>query len=353
MGELFSTLTKQVLGVFLVSAGVPAVALVVGVRLLVAPELPVELSSLVAPTFLEAEWQAALTVVAVVVAASLLMSLNGPITRLYEGYPLERSRLGAWLRRRHEARVREAEGWWTGSRAILRATDRILREGRAGETGLDRDRIAALDAAWNRVGQVLPKLYPRPRRVLPTRLGNAIRAFEDYPRDKYGIYAVTLWPRLLAVVEEREVERIGSAKQPLDFMLNSSVVSGVLALLVLTSGLVWPQGRDGALAWTAWAFVVAALLVLAWGCYRLAIPQAVAWGETVKATFDLCRWDLLDRLRIAERPESTDEERKLWLRIGGHMLFGRMATYGPLRYAHPEASTESGAETGGDGGAEA
>ncbi|MGD2114007.1 MAG: hypothetical protein PVG07_03080 [Acidobacteriota bacterium] len=349
MGALFSILTKQFLGIFLISAGVPAIALVVGVRALVVPQVPVVWSTIMDTGFLGPEWQAGLLVVAFLVVVSLLVSLNGPITRLYEGYPLQRSRLGEWLRRRHETRVREAETWWNGTRTILRTIDRLDADPRPDRAAPDLapERIAELDTRWNRVGQLLPRKYPKPYRVLPTRLGNTMRAFEDYPRHKYGMYAVTLWPRLLTVVDARDVERIGSGKQPLDFMINSSLVSGILALLVLTTGLLWPEHQQGAVAWWTWGTLVSTLTALAYAFYRLSIPPAMAWGETVKAMFDVYRWRLLDRLEIAERPDSMDRERQLWFRIGGHMLFGRKTTYGPLRYTRDEPPTESVHENGG------
>jgi len=134
------------------------------------------------------------------------------------------------------------------------------------------------------------------------------------------------------VVEERDLERVSNAKQPLDLMINSSVVTGALGLGMALVGLVWPPAPGEASAWLLEGGLVSILWALAYGFYALSIPRAVAWGETVKAVFDLYRWQLLDRLRIDGRPESMDEERALWLRVGGHMLFGRMTTYRPLEY---------------------
>jgi len=123
MGDLFSLLTKQVLGLFLISAGLPAIALVLGLRILVAPAIPVDWSRVLGPELVQAEWQVGLMVTAALIVASVLAGLNGPIIRLFEGYPLRSSRLGEWLRKRHETRVREAEHWWRGTRAVLRTID--------------------------------------------------------------------------------------------------------------------------------------------------------------------------------------------------------------------------------------
>jgi len=333
MGELFSALTKQVLGVFLFSAGLPAIALVLGVRVLIIPAIPVTWSSVLDPELFEAEWQMALLVVAILVSAAILAGLNGPITRFYEGYPLRHSRLGERMRSRHEALVVEAEGWWRGTRTILRKVNRLGADQGSVDGLLDDGSIDDLSRTWNLVGQSMPQNYPKAHRVLPTRLGNAIRAFEDYPRDKYGMSAVTLWPRLLSVVEESDRERLGTSKQPMDLMLNSALTSGLLAVLVLVVGLIWPQEHLRATTWPIWACLTMGLLAMSYAFYRLAIPRAVAWGETVKAIFDIYRWDLLERLRVAESADTMEEEKPIWNAVGGHMMFGRMATYPPLLYS--------------------
>lgn len=333
MGELFSALTKQMLGVFLLSAGLPAIALVLGVRALIIPAIPLTWSSVLDPELFEAEWQVALLVVAILVVAAILAGLNGPITRLYEGYPLRHSWLGQRMCSRHEALVAEAEEWWKGTRTILRKINRLRADDGSVARLLDGGTIEDLSRTWNLVGQSLPQSYPKAHRVLPTRLGNAIRAFEDYPRDKYGMYAVTLCPRLLSVVEESDRERLGASKQPMDLMLNSALVSGVLAFLVLAVGLIWPQEHMRATTWPLWMCLDMGLLATSYAFYRLAIPRAVAWGETVKAMFDICRWDLLVRVRVAESAGNMEEEKRIWSAIGGHMLFGRMATDPPLAYS--------------------
>jgi len=341
MGELFSTLTKHALGVFSLAAGLPAVALVLGGRLLVVPSVPAALTKSLDPVLGTPEWQAGLMLVAVVLIAAVMAGLEGPITRLYEGYPMRSSRLGEWMTRRHRVRVREGEIWWGGVRGLLRAMDRHSTEERAGWVGWDSSKLEELDEAWNRLAQRLVKAYPREGRALPTRLGNAIRAFEDYPLDQYGIYAVTMWPRLLSVVPEQELKRLGSSKEPMSLMINSSLVSVLLAALVLVSGLVWPKGHGDASEWILWSASVAVLVCLGYAFYQLAIARAVAWGENVKAVFDLHRWQLLEDLRIAGRPKSMTDERKLWRSVGGHMLFGRMTTYPPLEYSEVSEGTES------------
>jgi hypothetical protein len=342
MGGLFSTLSKQLLGNFLLSSGLPAVAFVLGFQALVAPRLPDTWHLLEAPEALETEWKTALAAVAVLVVATALTALNGPIIRLFEGYPLEGSWLGRKLAEKHRSRAREAEVWWLGVRSILRGHDRLSADAKEA-AGIDAAAVDALDERWNEVGQDLVALYPASGRALPTRLGNVIRAFEDYSQDEYGIYGVTTWPRLAAVIDDGYARQIADTKHPFDLMLNAAVVSGGLGLLTLVTGLARPEevGRTAG-PWLVWGGGIALLLLLAWGFYLLALPRAAAWGDTVKGAFDLHRWKLLEALGFGEPPKTMEDERELWRRIGGHMVFGRMTTYEPLVYAdgHDEREEE-------------
>jgi hypothetical protein len=337
MGGLFSTLSKQLLGNFLLSSGLPALAFVLGFQALIAPLLPERWHVLEAPEALEAEWKTALAAIAVVIVATTLTALNGPIIRLYEGYPLRGSWLGRRMADRHARRAREAEVWLDGARSILRGVDRLAKSDEAGAQQIRAAGGKELGERWQKLRQHLNRVYPESRRSLPTRLGNVIRAFEDYPKDKYGMYGVTVWPRLSAVVETDYARQIGEAKQPFDLMLNGSVVSAALGLLTLVTSLAWPAETMGSLAaGAARAGIVAALVLLSWTCYELALPRAAVWGDMVKSAYDLYRWQLLEALGFSHPPPTMKEEQALWARIGGHMLFGRLSTSQDLEYAPKE-----------------
>src|ERR1035441_9723016 len=113
-------------------------------------------------------------------SAALLASMTGPLLRVYEGYWL------GWigeLGRRHHRRV-------------------LVRLGRQ----------AATDArAYGRIEAG----YPFPSdldAVMPTTLGNVLRNAELYPRYRYGMDAVVVWPRLYMVASERALAGIASAR---------------------------------------------------------------------------------------------------------------------------------------------
>src|SRR5258708_37349608 len=70
--------------------------------------------------------------------------------------------------------------------------------------------------------------------VLPTRFGNVIRCFERYSTLAYGMDAIVLWPRLVAKIGSEFAATIDEAKTSLDFMLNCSLLSSFIGLVLLS-----------------------------------------------------------------------------------------------------------------------
>jgi hypothetical protein len=142
--------------------------------------------------------------------------------------------------------------------------------------------------------------------VLPTRLGNRIAAFEHYPYRRYGIDAITMWPRLVMVLPEEPKKAIESAKSGFDFFINCSALSCLSAFTVLV--LPSPMGASKKVT----AIIIG--LILGFVFYRLSFGAATNWGETVKSAFDLYRLDLLKQMGVTlNRTEfSSAEEQDIW-----------------------------------------
>jgi len=126
--------------------------------------------------------------------------------------------------------------------------------------------------------------------LLPTALGNTIRAFEVYPRVMYGLEAIQGWNRLLAVMSKEYRETVDSAKAQFDFWLNATV----LALVVLVE-----FGMLAYYHWTAPSLWIPGLAVVAAfvGFWR-AESAARGWGEYVKSAFDVYLPDLYAKLGL-------------------------------------------------------
>ena len=122
------------------------------------------------------------TVVAVAVAVTLQPLRVKSLVQLLEGYsPISKR---GWLYR---------VGLWRQMRRIDRLEDRLAvsvdpHRGQRHQKALEARAQAALDR--------LNERFPDLDRLLPTSLGNALRAAEDRSGLRYGLQSVVLWPRL-------------------------------------------------------------------------------------------------------------------------------------------------------------
>lgn len=156
----------------------------------------------------------------------------------------------------------------------------------------------------------------RPSWVMPTRLGNHLRAAETYSFLRYNLDAAVIWPRLRETLPEKFAGRLGEAKMNMDLML-------VLTTLALVFGVVWGgvflAVPDASLAVFKWIVAPIAFLVsmgLARVAYLNAAQSALSYGELLKTAFDLYRWDALKSLHL-DLPADIEGEKKLWGEIGG------------------------------------
>ncbi|MFC3991189.1 hypothetical protein, partial [Actinoplanes siamensis] len=150
--------------------------------------------------------------------------------------------------------------------------------------------------------------YPRRAdRVLPTRLGNIIRAGEEHA-DRYGIDGVAAWPRLYVALPRPFVET---------FAVTAAAVEG--AAVISSLGAVFSLAGGG-LATALLGPVPAAATVLAGaavaaGGYRAAARAAVPYAQLIRTAFDVHRFALLEAMRL-ELPTGFAQEREQWRQLG-------------------------------------
>jgi len=152
--------------------------------------------------------------------------------------------------------------------------------------------------------------YPPPNhldKMMPTQIGNILRAAELHAYDRYGIDSTIIWSRLRPLLKSEAIAPLEDKKTTLELMLLMSLL-GILFVIIWCPVLAIFTNR-----WDL--FLLCALgLPLAWICYQNAVQSALAYGEQVKATFDLYRNDLLKALNHPI-PSDTETERKEWLRL--------------------------------------
>jgi len=152
--------------------------------------------------------------------------------------------------------------------------------------------------------------------VMPTRLGNHLRAAETYSFLRYNLDAPVIWPRLRETLPEAFAGRLGEAKMNMDLMV-------VLTTLALIFGVVWggvfvvvPDASLAVVKWVAAPVAFLAGVGMARVAYLNAAQSALAYGELLKTAFDLYRWQVLEALHL-DLPADLESERELWGEISG------------------------------------
>jgi hypothetical protein len=151
--------------------------------------------------------------------------------------------------------------------------------------------------------------YPARERLLPTRLGNRLRAAEDYAWHHYGLATGVVWPRLWGVMPEGAQKEIIDARKRLDAAVRFLLWSFLL------------------LAWTFWAWywvIPLALLGMVWG-YWQALEAAGVYGELLRAAFDIHRGALYKALRWP-LPTNPAEEHQRGRQLTNYLWRGSEAT---------------------------
>ncbi len=301
MTSIFSAISGQFGRAFMIAALLPAALFVLALQRFVFPQ-----------------WQLAELGTAAAVVAGLLHVLNTPIVRLYEGYPWMNGAIGKWRIARHRRKLQESIDGRVAA-----------REARVALRSIDPELAARLQSAQNAMAARVFNDYPLPGSVLPTHLGNVIRSFENYPRRQYGIWAVTLFPRFVAKIPKEFAAVLDDAKTRLDVLLHLSFLSFVFSLIALVTS-------------TAESLVCIVIgVVLSAMFYAASIGRASEWGQLVRASFDLYRWDVLRDLGFTAKPATMLEERALWNEISRQLAFGDTLAGADLTYDNRSAVTPS------------
>ncbi|GAA4360551.1 hypothetical protein [Angustibacter luteus] len=238
----------------------------------------------------------ALLGVAVLVVAVVLHPLQLQLVRLLEGY------------------------WGTGWLAARITAPLVARQRNARQALIERATLdpATTDPAATSVpadaavaDQVRRARYPSDP-LLPTALGNALRAAERSAGRRYGLDAVVLWPRLYPIVPPAQRAVVEDRRDQLD--LTARMCATFAGVAVVTAALLWRYPL-----WWLLPLGVLALSVLA---YRSAVAAALSYGEALHVTFDLYRFDLLAALHLPLPADNAAERQQnkalsTWLRQGG------------------------------------
>ena len=172
---------------------------------------------------------------------------------------------------------------WLEDRLVRRVNDNYQRDRaelkelnqKYNAGALDRretDRFAQLDAD-------LENIPVDATLRLPTRVGNLLRAAEEYPNRCYGLEISTTWPRLWLILPESTQEELTEARQALNWSAQLMIWGFAF--------IVW-----AIFGW--WAALIGLVIVLA--AYWRLLSAANVFGQLLRAAYDLHRFALYEGL---------------------------------------------------------
>jgi hypothetical protein len=222
----------------------------------------------------------ALGLLLVFFTATLLGAFEGSLLRLYEG---------CWPKWHRLARRRADNLNRKRNRRHLLRTKVVNDQANLAEQA----ELARLDSE-------LAHRPHDPDRSMPTSIGDILRTAEDYPRQRYGLDPIILWPRLFPHLSDALREVLGQAQDQLDLVLR-------LATLAALHGVAWSiaaavRGQWAVLWWTLPA------LPLAWLLWRSAPQASISYATLFRAAFDMHRFDVYESLHWPP-PVSPETER--------------------------------------------
>jgi hypothetical protein len=210
-----------------------------------------------------------LVTLAVIAASAIVVQrLTSILLRLMQGYwPLWLDPLGGSLLSREEKRKNRDERTWQEMTLHRHSGDAEL-------TSRERAELSMLE----RRRRHRPVLHSE---LMPTRLGNILRAAETRPGHRYGFEAVIVWPRLWLVLPDAVRQELAAARKALD--VSVAVVLWGTAFVAFTPWVWWAAPLGIAVAATAsWWWVPS---------------RAELFADLVEATYDLYRSALYMQLR--------------------------------------------------------
>jgi hypothetical protein len=297
-------------------------------QLFLLPMAPVEPRVLPIFRAIDTQWRLGLIVAVSAVLATLLYVLNGSILRLYQGYGWRSGLIGSWLTRRRQKELRALED--------LRDELRELMD----DASTDEKRLNEVAGRYLSVTQPILNDFPTMSSVLPTRLGNTIRSFENYAQRQYRIAGITAWPRFVPKLTKEHAAMIDDAKSAVDRVINISILSYITLLATFFLGIVFPIPFASTVLFRNWLLRMTVFFGLGFGFYLAAITLAKTWGESVRAAFDLHRRAVLHDLGFEQAPETLEEERELWEAISQQLVYGEVVTVDKWRYKRREPAPQ-------------
>lgn len=164
--------------------------------------------------------------------------------------------------------------------------------------------------------------YPTEAELLmPTQLGNVLRAAEESAGGRYGLDSMTVYPRMYPCVSRKLDTAI---RHQLDLLDTTGALCVSFGAVVLATTPILLIRRD------LWGVLPVIFTALAWLAYQGAVRAARDHGELLATAFDLHRFDMIEHLRYP-LPMNAREELRF-----NRALSRFLADQQPLPEAEPQ-----------------
>jgi hypothetical protein len=179
------------------------------------------------------------------------------------------------------------------------------------------------------------RLHTRPPAdvLLPTALGNALRAGELSAGERYGLSTLASWPRIYMQISDRMSEVLSSTRDALDTAVN--LCWSFLAVALTYGVALYDEPRS-------W-WLCGGALFFAGVAYKGAVIAAQAYSGLMHVVYDLHRFELLDALHFP-LPNDTTTEKEVFADVTA-LFVGRGGSHVDYRHgvgrSHPHDTDRS------------
>jgi len=219
--------------------------------------------------------------------------------------------------------IRIAEGYWRGPFRILQnfrikhicqrldeigeQADELEEEIKAlnlFDTDIDIIALSHKQEKYARLDDIVFRYPKRAEDLMPTHMGNLLRAAELYPMERYGLNVMIWWPRLWLVIPVESRQEITEVRN----RLNSDA-----SIMILGCFLV---------IWTYWAWWSLTLsLVIICIAYRRMCDTASLYADLIRSVFDLYRFRLYEAMKWP-LPENPAQEKAYGEKLTRYLFRG-------------------------------
>ena len=218
----------------------------------------------------------------------------------------------------------------------------------------------------------LRQYYPDEGELLPTSLGNVLRAAEVIAGRRYGFGTATMWPRLYPLVSADLRSIIDDQRNQRDAAVSFCVVFSIFTIISFIYYLAtvyaaamtdFPinfilenstPGQDPyanfylivnlAVKYSLWLVIPLFSALLAWLSYKGAISMALAYGKSIQVAFDFHRFDILKALHLP-LPNNLSEEKESNYDLSDFFALGQISnSLKNTPYSHSDVDTKNNIE---------